>query len=112
MIRAIGKIGLLSRLAIFFVIELIFSSLQVAWDVLTPRHRSRPGIVAVPLDLDSDVEIVVLANLISLAPGSLSLDVSDDRKTLYVHEMFVDDPAEESRSIKEQWEQKVREALK
>jgi len=53
----------------------------------------------------------VLANLISLTPGSLSLDVSPDGKTLYVHAMFADDPDETRRRIKTGFERLVREAM-
>jgi multicomponent Na+:H+ antiporter subunit E len=79
--------------------------------VITPGHQSRPGIIAVPLDIEEPVQITVLANLISLTPGSLSLDVSPDGTTLYVHEMFLDDPDETRRRIKEGFERLVREAM-
>jgi multicomponent Na+:H+ antiporter subunit E len=103
-----GAIGFL----LFFVKELVISNLRVAHDVLTPRHRSRPGVVAVPLDVDSDVEITFLANLITLTPGTLSLDVSEDRRTLYVHGMFVDDPEAFRREIKDGFERRVKELLR
>ena len=105
------RVLLAARLGAYFLYELTVSSLQVAWDVITPAHGSRPGIVAVPLDLEEPIQITVLANLISLTPGSLSLDVSPDGKTLYVHEMFVDDPDETRRRIKEGFERLVREAM-
>ena len=100
-----------ARLGAYFHYELSVSSLQVAWDVITPGHRSRPGIVAVPLDLEEPIQITVLANLISLTPGTLSLDVSPDGKTLYVHEMFLDDADETRRGIKTGFERLVREAM-
>ena len=102
---------LAARLGAYFVYELTVSSLQVAWEVITPGQRSRPAIVAVPLDLDEPIQITVLANLISLTPGTLSLDVSPDGKTLYVHDMFVDDPDETRRNIKTGFERLVREAM-
>ncbi len=102
---------LAARLGAYFLYELTVSGLQVAWDVITPGHGSRPGIIAVPLDLEEPIQITVLANLISLTPGSLSLDVSPDRTTLYVHEMFVDDPDATRRRIKEGFERLVREAM-
>ena len=105
------RVLLTARLGAYFLYELTVSSLQVAWDVITPAQGSRPGIVAVPLDLDEPTQITVLANLISLTPGSLSLDVSPDRTTLYVHEMFVDDPDATRRRIKEGFERLVREAM-
>ncbi len=81
----------LAGFCIFYLAELVLSSLRVARDVLSPRLTMQPGIVALPLEAESDLEITVLANLISLTPGSLSLDVSEDRRTLYVHVMNIED---------------------
>ena len=67
--------------------------------------------MAIPLSTEDPLQIVSLANLISLTPGSLSLDVSPDRKTLYVHVMFVDDPDMIRREVKEGLERRVMEAL-
>lgn len=77
----------------YFFWELIVSNLKVAWDVLTPTHLMSPGVIAYPLSLRTDAEITTLANLISLTPGTLSLDVSTDRKVLYIHVMYLDDRA-------------------
>ena len=88
------------RLAAVFVYELIVSSFAVAWDVLTPRHRARPAIIEVPLAVQSDAGLLLLTNLISLTPGTLSLDVSDDRSTLSIHAMFGDDPEALRQTIK------------
>lgn len=76
---------------LYFLRELLVSSLRIAWDVLTPTHLARPGIIGVPLEASSDGEITILANLISLTPGTLSLQVSDDRSILYVHAMYLYD---------------------
>jgi multicomponent Na+:H+ antiporter subunit E len=68
--------------------------------------------VAVPLDARTDIEITVLANLITMTPGSLAIDVSDDRRVMFVHSMFVDDPEAFRRSIKESLERRVLELLR
>jgi len=99
------------RLCLLFVYELIVSSVKVVWDVVTPTHRSRPGIVAMPLAAKGDGEILLVAGLISLTPGTLSLDVSPDRTTLYLHAMFVDDPDALRRELKQGMERRVLEAL-
>ena len=98
--------------ALFFVKELVLSNVRVALDVVTPGSRRRPAIVAVPLDVTSDEEITMLANVVTLTPGTLSLDVSPDRRTLYVHGMFVDDPEAFRRDIKDGFERRVRELLR
>lgn len=79
------------RLALYFLYELTLSSLQVAWDVIRPFPKNRPAIVEMPLDVKSDLEILLVTNLISLTPGTLSVDVTPDRSTLLVHAMFADD---------------------
>lgn len=99
-------------LVLFFIYELIVSSLQVVWDVITPVQKSKPAIVAVPLDAASDAEITVLANLVSLTPGSLSIDISEDRTHLLVHAMFVDDPDAFKAEIKRGMEKRVLEAMR
>ncbi len=98
--------------AAFFLGQLLLSSIRVASDVLTPTHQARPAIVAVPLDAETDAEITLLANLVSLTPGSLSLDVSDDRSVLYVHVMFLDDVEACRREIKDGFERRVLELLR
>lgn len=76
---------------LFFTKELILANLKVAWDVLTPTNLMKPGVIAMPLRAETDMEITMVANAISLTPGSLSLDVSSDRKMLYVHVMYLYD---------------------
>lgn len=96
----------------FFLYELIKANMQVAFDVITPKFYMTPGIVRVPLDAKSNLEITFLANLISLTPGTLSLDVSDDRKVLYVHAMYVGDKEKFITNIKNGFERKLLEILR
>lgn len=96
-------------LLLVFLKELIVSSLRVAYDVLTPAHDYRPSIVAVPLDISKDVEITLLANLVSLTPGTLSLEISQDKKTLFIHCMNAPDPEALRQSIKQNFERRVKE---
>ena len=99
--------------AAIFAWELVLSSLRVARQVLTPRLHMRPGVIAVPLDVRTDAQITLLANLNSVTPGSLSLDVSDDRRTLYVHVMDIVDGDVDAtrREIKEGLERRILDLL-
>lgn len=99
------------RLIVFFVYELFASSVQVVYDIITPQDMSTPRIIAMPLDAETDAEILLVTNLISLTPGTLSLDVSDDRKTLYVHAMFADDPDALIHQLKSGMERMVLEVF-
>ncbi|GAA5077511.1 Na+/H+ antiporter subunit E [Roseibacterium beibuensis] len=99
------------KLGVLFLYELVVSSVQVVWDVLTPAHKARPGIISVPLEADDEMEILLVTNLISLTPGTLSLDVTEDRKTLYIHAMFADDPDAIRAQIRTGMARWVREAM-
>ena len=100
------------RLLGYFLIELLRSNLRVFWDVVTPGHISRPGIVGVPLSAEKELEILLVANLITLTPGTLSIDLSEDRRTLYVHVMYLDDPDQFRKDIKEGLERRVLEVMR
>ncbi len=102
----------LPRFGLLMLWEILLSSLRVAQAVLSPRMGIRPGLIAYPLKAQSDLEITLLANLITLTPGTLSLDVSEDRKVLYVHGMFVDNPEALARSIGESLERAVLEVTR
>ena len=108
----ISKVQVVIGFMLFFLWELFKANLRVTYEVLTPRHHMRPGIVAVPIDLQSDIEIIVLTTLITLTPGTLSLDVSEDRKTLYVHAMFIRDRKQFEEDIKGGFVRKVREVFR
>ena len=97
---------------LFFVWEVIVANLRVAYDVLTPRQRMTPGIVAIPLDAETDGEITILANLITLTPGTLSLDVSEDRRVLFIHAMYIQDVDQFKESIKKELERRLLEVLR
>ena len=114
----VGSVGYFSRarrvisLFLLFIYELILSAVRVAILVLTPKMDLKPGIFAYPLKVDRDFEITLLANLITLTPGTLSVDVSDDRRTLYVHAIDASDPEQARRDIAEGFERKIMEAFR
>ncbi|QJQ94765.1 MULTISPECIES: Na+/H+ antiporter subunit E [Halomonadaceae] len=85
----------------FFIKELILANLRVAFDIVTPPWHMKPGVIAMPLKAQTELEITMVANLISLTPGTLSLDVSDDKRVLYIHAMFLDDEEELRRGLEE-----------
>lgn len=96
----------------YFLYELFKANIQVAADVVTPKFYMTPGIVAFPLDAKSDLEITLLANVISLTPGTLSLDVSKDKSILYIHAMYVGDKDEFIAGIKNGFEKRILAILR
>lgn len=94
----------------FFIGELVRANLRMAWQVLHPRAIS-PGIIAIPLRVKHPAAITLLANVISLVPGSLSVEVSADHSTLYIHEMDADDPDEVRHRIASTFEARILELM-
>lgn len=99
----------LMLIAVFFY-ELMASAVAVAVIVLTPNLKAKlqPAIVAVPLSVKSDLEIALLANMITLTPGTLTIDVSDDRSVLYVHVLMLGDRAALLASIASGFEARIK----
>ena len=102
--RYFRKAALSVRLALFFTKELLIANWTVVRQVLALKLAIRPGIVAYPLSLQNDVLITLLANMITLTPGTLSVEVAPDRQFLFIHFLDVDDVEEEIRIIKDGFE--------
>ncbi len=94
---------------LFYSREVVMSNFRVAWDVLTPPLYADPDFIELALDPNlTDVQIMMVANLITMTPGTLSIDVSPDRKTLLIHAMYADDRENLVASLKNDFERRVR----
>lgn len=96
--RAVGQTAYFPKVRnaiaffVHFLWELFLANLSVARTVLfESRDEITPAFLAIPLEAKTDAEIALLANLITLTPGTLSLDVSTDRSVLYIHTLDVED---------------------
>ena len=106
------KVWQIVNLALFLAWDIVVANLQIAWRVLNPWADIRPAMLAVPRSARTDLEITAVANLITLTPGTLSVDLSPDRSTLYVHVMDLRDPKRFTRSLKRGLERRVLEVLR
>jgi len=87
-----------------FIWLLFLSNIEVAIEVLRIRPKSAPGIIAYQLHSTNPLEITLFANFISLTPGTLSVDISEDNKVLYIHALFANNPEKLKKDIEEQLE--------
>jgi multicomponent Na+:H+ antiporter subunit E len=83
----------------FFLVEIALANLKVAWEVITPGYDMEAGIVRVPTTTRTPLEVTVLANLITMTPGTLTLEVDLETYDLYVHGLYVHDVEEFRASI-------------
>ena len=103
------KVALGVTLVLVFIKELVKSNIAVLRVVLSPRLRVRSGVIAVPTELTNEVALTMLANMITLTPGTLTLDISPDRRYLYVHTLNLDDPEDVKEEIRTAFEVYLRE---
>jgi multicomponent K+:H+ antiporter subunit E len=94
----------LLRFLIVFGIDIVRGSFLVAWLILRGPSRLRPVFVEVPLALTTDLAISLLANTISLTPGTVSAHLSADKRTLIVHALDADDAAALVAEIRQRYE--------
>lgn len=80
------------RYTLRFLYELIKANLQVAYLALHPKMPIRPGIIALEIRHRSPLGTTLLANSITLTPGTLTMDVSEDGQTLYIHTLDISHP--------------------
>jgi len=73
---------------LFYLSKLVETNLYIAYDIITPSLRINPSFIKVPLILKSDFGMLLFSNLLSMTPGSLSIDITHDRKTMSVHVLY------------------------
>ncbi len=97
---------------LYFLYEMIVANIQVAYDVITPKYFFKPGIIRYPLNARTDFEINLLATIISLTPGTLILDISNDKSALYIHVMYLKDKDKFIAQLKNGFERRLLEIIR
>ena len=89
--------------------DIVVSNFEVARRIIKPNSQLNPGLIALPLDLTGQFPLAVLASTISLTPGTVSVDFSEDLKWLYIHALHIDDEKQLIERIKLRYESPLRE---
>jgi len=105
------KLVKLFAFVLFYIKEVVVTNFQVAYDVLTKKHHMTPGFIAIPVDGLSDRQLLVLSNLLTMTPGSITIDLSQDKKTLFIHAMYIDTVDEVRNEIIEKYVKRVKEVF-
>lgn len=101
-----------AKLILLFIRELVLSNLDIVKLVYKRKLDIQPGIFTLPIDVRSNFEITLLANLITLTPGTLSIAVSDDHTKIFVHAMDIPDVEKSIVDIKETFEKAIMEVTR
>lgn len=90
--------------------DIIVANVQVAWIVISvPNAKLKPAWIIVPLELNQPEAITILAGTITLTPGTVSADLSDEGHSLLVHVLHTDDPNAVRDEIKDRYERRLLE---
>ncbi len=100
MIRIIIKIARIIEFVFFYIAKVLQANVELAWHIIAPRLKMTPGIIKIPVHLSHNQAILLLVNLISMTPGTLSMDLTEDKQYIYVHCLFLADQEKTIREIK------------
>lgn len=103
------RIPLVLGLAGYFLLDLLRANIRMAGIIMSPKMKLRPAVVAVPLILKSETAIILLANMMTLTPGTLTLDISTDRRMLYIHTVYLKDLNTFKLELIEGYERRLKE---
>lgn len=110
--RYFSRVPKIIGFILYFIYELTKANIQVAYDVMTPKFFMKPGIIRYPMNARSDFEINMLSTVISLTPGTLIMDISEDKTVLYIHVMYIKDKDKFIRQIKNGFERRLLEVMR
>jgi len=97
------------RYVLMVMKDILTANVEVALLIIGPIKKLTPGFVAIPINIDSDLGITILASTVSLTPGTVSAEVSKDKSWLYVHALHLDNEEELIKSIKQRYEMPIKE---
>jgi len=89
--RKLSLIYYVPEFIVFYLVKLVQANFYMAYIILSPKMKTQPGFVEFPLKIKSSAGLLLFSNLISMTPGSLSAEISDDKKTLLIHALLIND---------------------
>lgn len=99
--RYISRLWAVVRFACYFLYILVKANLDVAWEIITPGYTMTPRMIRYDVKGLTPVQITVLANAITLTPGTLSADINDAGDTLYIHAMYAEKKSDATKDLDE-----------
>jgi multicomponent K+:H+ antiporter subunit E len=107
----LAKPLVLLRFILVVLWDILVANVMVAKLILGPKDKLQPAFMTIDLDIRHPLGIGILANTISLTPGTVSCDLSADHRQLYVHGLHVEDMEQTIREIKQRYEQPLMEVF-
>lgn len=108
--KILKKTYYIIEFVMFYLFKLVQSNIYIAYDILTPSQKSSPGIMKLPLHIQSEIGLLLFTNLLSMTPGTLTVDVSQDKTEILVHVLYSKNEKEVLNEI-DQIQQKIIKIL-
>lgn len=89
--RKLSLIYYVPEFIVFYLVKLVQANFYMAYIILSPKMKTQPGFIEFPLKIKSSAGLLLFSNLMSMTPGTLSADITSDRKTLLIHALMIDD---------------------
>ncbi|MGM0620866.1 MAG: Na+/H+ antiporter subunit E [Bacteroidota bacterium] len=86
--KLLKKIYFTLEFIVFYLVKLVEANFYIAWDILTPKMHTKPAFMEIPVTLKSDLGLLLFSNLLSMTPGTMSMDITPDKKTVLVHVLY------------------------
>lgn len=86
--RGVKKIYLIIAFMMFYLKKVIQANVFIAYDILTPNLSTNPVLIWIPIKVETDFGILLLSNLVTMTPGTLSVEVAKDKKRMLVHSLY------------------------
>ena len=83
----------------YYLVKLFAANLYIAWDILTPRMRNNPGLIEVEINYEKDLGLLLLSNLLSMTPGTLTIDIDPAKEKMKVHVLYLNRKEETLKEI-------------
>jgi len=106
---AFAALGAVPRFVAIVLLDIVVANFSVARLALGRRAAVRPGFVRLPVDLDNDFAVTLLANTVSLTPGTVSAELTSDRRHVIIHYLACDDEAALLDTVKQRYEAPIKE---
>jgi multicomponent K+:H+ antiporter subunit E len=103
------RLGLLAIYLNRLLLDILLANLSVAWQIIQPRLRLQPALIYVPLSITDPFVATVLANVISLTPGTVTADLCLTKRYILVHVLTANEPQTLITTLKQRYEQPLQD---
>ena len=83
--RVLKKIPLMVGFLFFYLWKLVTANIHIAYEIVTPRSRLRSKFITVPVELRTNYGVLLFSNLLSMTPGTLTVEIGKDHRSILIH---------------------------